>query len=137
MLKPGGEPDRCFVAMWFSPDLDSVFESGFAKAIETCGFRPYRVKEDPTNKSIIDQILAEIRRAHFVVADYTGQRPSVYYEAGFAHGIGREVIGCCREGEASSLAFDTRHLGHIVWKDADDLKTKLVNSIQANIIPRS
>lgn len=136
MPTPGGERDRCFVAMWFKPDLDAVYESGFAKAVEQCGFRPYRVKDDPTNKSVIDQILSEIRRAHFVVADYTGQRQSVYYEAGFAHGLGREVISCCQEGSTDKLAFDTRHLGHIVWKDAADLRVKLADSIRANIIPR-
>jgi hypothetical protein len=136
MLHAGGEPDRCFVAMWFADELDPVYETGFAKAIEQCGFRCYRVKEDPTNKAVIDTILAEIRRAHFVVADFTGNRQSVYYEAGFARGIGREVIGCCREGETRGLAFDTRHLGHVVWKDSADLQEKLMNSIQANILPK-
>lgn len=132
----GGEPDRCFVAMWFSDDLDSVYERGIAEAIRECGFKPDRVKEDPTNKAIIDRVLAGIRRAHFVVADFTGQRPSVYYEAGFARGIAREVIGCCREDQADKIAFDTRHLGHVIWKDEADLKTKLIESIQANIIPK-
>jgi hypothetical protein len=136
MTSPGGEPDRCFVAMWFADDLDVVYQTGFVKALEGCGFRPYRVKEDPTNKAVIDRILAEIRRSHFVVADFTGNRPSVYYEAGFARGVGREVISTCREGETSSLAFDTRHLGHVVWKDAEDLRIKLTNSVQANVIPR-
>ena len=131
-----GEPDRCFVAMWFTDDLDSVYDSGFFAAIKECGFRPYRVKEDPTNKGIVDRILSEIRRARLVVADFTEQRQSVYYEAGFAHGLGREVIGCCQESEIDKVAVDTRHLGHVVWKDAADLKVKLADSIRANIIPK-
>jgi hypothetical protein len=134
-LPVDGEPHRCFVAMWFTDELDSVYDGAFYKAIRECGFQPYRVKEDPTNKGITDRILSEIRRARFVVADFTGQRQSVYYEAGFAHGLGREVIGCCREDEIGSVAFDTRHLGHVVWKDAADLKVKLADSIRANIIP--
>lgn len=135
-LPVGGERDRCFVAMWFHDNLDSVYAAGFAKAIEACNFKPYRIKEDPTNKGIADKILAEIRRSRFVVADFTGQRTSVYHEAGFAHGLGREVIGCCREGDVRSLTFDTRHLGHVVWKDAKDLREKLADSIRANIIPK-
>jgi len=134
-LPIGGEPDRCFVAMWFDDSLDSVYAMGFVKAIEECGFRPYRVKEDPTNKAIVDKILAEIRRARFVVADFTGHRTSVYYEAGFAHGLGREVIGCCCADYVKDLTFDTRHLGHVVWKNADDLREKLADSIRANIVP--
>lgn len=58
----------------------------------------YIVRDDPTNKAVIDRILGEIRRARFVVADFTGQRNSLYYEAAFAAGLGREVISCCREG---------------------------------------
>jgi hypothetical protein len=49
----GSEPNRCFVAMWFSDHLDAVYETGFAKAISGCEFKPYRVKGDPTNKAVI------------------------------------------------------------------------------------
>jgi hypothetical protein len=135
-LSVGGEPDRCFVAMWFSDELDPAYSGGFIPAIQECGFTPYRVKEDPTNKGIADRILSEVRRARFVVADFTGQRHSVYYEAGFAHGLGREVIQCCRADEVDNLTFDTRHLGHVVWKDTTDLRHKLADSIRANIIPK-
>ena len=134
-LPVGGERDRCFVAMWFDDSLDSAYEMGFVKAIEACGFKCYRIKEDPTNKGIADKILAEIRRSRFVVADFTGQRTSVYYEAGFAHGLGREVIGCCRADDVKGLTFDTRHLGHIVWRNSEELREKLADSIRANIIP--
>ncbi len=132
----GGEPDRCFVAMWFADELNDAWELGIAPAIRDSGFHPYRQKENPTNGAVIDRIFSEIRRSHFVVADFTGQRQSVYYEVGFASGLGRSVVSSCKEGEAQNLAFDTRHLGHIVWKDPKDLREKLTNSIKANIIPK-
>jgi hypothetical protein len=135
-LRPGGEAGRCFVAMWFDDSMDSVYNEGIAKGITDAGCKPYRVKEDPINKGVSDHILAEIRRSQFVVADFTEQRSSVYFEAGFAHGIGREVVWCCRQDQISSLTFDTKHLGHIAWKDPADLRSKLEISIRANIIPR-
>lgn len=133
----GGVPGRCFVAMWFHDDMDAVYTNGIEPAVRDAGFTAYRVKEDPTNKGITDLVLSEIRRAQFVVADFTGHRNSVYFEAGFAHGIGREVIWCCKEDEISNLTFDTRHLGHIAWKDHDDLRLKLERSIRANILPKA
>jgi len=133
---PGGVPGRCFVAMWFDDSLDAVYSDGIELGVKDAGFTPYRVKEDPTNKGITDLVLSEIRRAQFVVADFTGHRNSVYYEAGFAQGIGREVIWCCREDQVGELTFDTRHLGHVVWKDVADLRLTLARSIQANIIPK-
>jgi hypothetical protein len=32
--------------------------------------------------------MAEIQKSRFVVADYTGQRNGVYFEVGFAVGLG-------------------------------------------------
>lgn len=135
-LTVGGDPSLCFVAMSFADSLDDAYRDGFAKAIDDCGFKPYRQKEDPTNKAIVDRIFSEIRRSGFMVADFTSHRTSVYYEAGFASELGREIISCCHVDHVKDLTFDTRHLGHVVWNDASDLREKLRNSIQANIIPK-
>jgi hypothetical protein len=78
--------------------------------------------------------MTEIRNSEFVVADFTGQRGGVYYEAGFAMGIGRKVIWCCHEDEIGNLHFDTSHKNHIVWKTPDDLRSKLYRRIRATIL---
>jgi len=41
-VRAGGEPDRCFVAMWFDDDLDQAWERGIEPAVRDCGFKPYR-----------------------------------------------------------------------------------------------
>ena len=67
-----------------------------------------------------DEIIAEIRRSRFLVADFThgedGARGGVYYEAGFANGLGIKVIHTCREDAVRTLHFDTSHINHIVWR---------------------
>lgn len=132
----GGVKGRCFVAMWFDESVEEAYKLGFAPGISDAGFKPFRIDEKFTNKGISDEVKSEIRLAQFVVADFTGQRQSVYYEAGFANGLGREVIWCCREDDVKDLHFDTRHLGHVVWKGPRDLRAKLSQSIRANIIPQ-
>jgi hypothetical protein len=132
----GGVPGRCLVAISFDPSLDSAYNSGIKPAIEDCGFSPVCMKEVATNEGITDRIMSEIRLAQFVVADFTGQRGGVYFEAGFARGLGREVIWACREDELSLVHFDIKHYGHVVWKAPDDLRQKLAESIRANIIPK-
>lgn len=136
MPPAGGVPGRCFVAMSFDPSLDSAYDVGFRPAIVECGFSPVCMKEIATNEGITDRIMSEIRLAQFVVADFTGQRGGVYFEAGFARGLGREVIWACREDELGLVHFDTKHFGHVVWKTPDDLRAKLAQSIRANIIPK-
>lgn len=132
--RPGGEPGRCFVASWLDDQMDEPYRNGIEPAVRACGYRPVWMKDVPENKGITDRILSEIRRAEFIVADFTDQRQSVYFEAGFARGLGREVISCCRETDVNDLHFDTKHLGHVVWKDSGDLRQKLEASIRANII---
>jgi hypothetical protein len=131
----GGVPGRCFVAMSFDVSLDAAYVRGIKPAIIDCGFEPVCMKEIATNEGITDRILSEIRLAQFVVADFTGQRGGVYFEAGFARGLGRKVIWARRTDELHLVHFDIKHFGHVVWDDPADLRTKLSQSILANIIP--
>jgi hypothetical protein len=137
---PGGEPGRCFVASWLGDEMDEPYRNGFDPAIRECGYTPVWMKDVPENKGITDRIMSEVQRAEFVVADLTGQRQNVYFEAGFARGLGREVIWCCRadhvEG-SDGLHFDVRHFGHVVWRDSAELRAKLTDSIRANILHKS
>jgi hypothetical protein len=137
VFRPGGEPGRCFVASWLDAQMDDPYLFGIKPAVEACHYKPVWMKEIPENKGITDRILSEIRRAEFVVADFTGNRHNVYYEAGFAHGLGREVISCCHRDHVEGLQFDTRHLGHVVWETPADLRAKLEDSIRANIIKKA
>jgi hypothetical protein len=68
--------------------------------------------------------------------DFTGQRGGVYVEAGFARGLGREVIWSCRKEELHLVHFDIKHFGHVVRSDPPEVRAKLADSIRANIIPK-
>jgi hypothetical protein len=129
-----GIPGRCFVAMSFAEELDEAYLLGMKLAVEKdCGLTAIRMKEIEHNQDICDRLLSEIRQAQFVIADFTGHRNGVYYEAGFARALGRPVINCCRESDFDGLHFDTNHLNHIRWTTAADLRQKLADRIRATI----
>ena len=133
--KPYQDSTKVFIAMWFDPSMDEVWEKGFRPAITEAGYEPVRVdKQEHVNK-IDDEIIAEIRRARFVVADFThgegGARGGVYYEAGFAHGRGIDVIFTCHKDKFDDLHFDTRQYNHISWSEPGELKNALKNRISA------
>jgi hypothetical protein len=130
----GGIPGRAFVAMSFDPSLDDAFTVGIHPAIELdCGMQAVRVDRVEHNEKICDRIVAEIRKAQFVVADFTLHRPGVYYEAGFAAALGRPVIWTCRKDELSKTHFDTRQYNHIDWETPGELRRRLAERIQATI----
>lgn len=126
--------NRAFVAMWFDSKLNDVWEHGFKSALIEVGFKPQRIDLQEHNEKICDRIITEIKQSSLLVADFTGQRGGVYFEAGFAMGLGIPVIWTCSKKDIENLHFDTRQYNHIVWKDFGDLRTKLVNRINATIL---
>ena len=128
---------QAFIAMWFDDSMDEAFDQGIKPAIEGTGYKPLRIDQKEHVNKIDDEIIAELRRSRFVVADFThgedGARGGVYYEAGFAHGLERPVFFTCRKDKMKTLHFDTNHFNHIVWTDPADLREKLKNRILAVI----
>lgn len=134
--RPGGIPRRCFVAMWFSDVTKDAYDRGIEPGVIDAGFKPIRIDRKEHNNEIPDEIMAEIRDCQFMVADFTGQRHGVYYEAGFAVGLGRPVIYCCREDEVPKLHFDTNHKNHVVWTTPEELRDRLFKRIRVTIIEK-
>lgn len=130
----GKESKQVFVAMWFDSSLDKAWEDGFEKSCDAAGgYKALRMDLKEHNQKICDAIIAEIRKSRFLVADFTGHRGGVYFEAGYALGLGIPVIWTCREDELEKTHFDTRQYNHVVWKDEKDLFVKLKRRIEATI----
>lgn len=126
---------QAFVAMWIDKSMNDAYENGIAEGIRDAGFTPMRIDRKEKVIKIDDEIIAEIRRSRFVVADMThderGARGSVYFEAGFALGLDLPVIYCCRDDDVSELHFDIQQYHHIFWKTPEELRVNLRNRIRA------
>lgn len=125
--------DQGFVAMWFADAMTPIWKYSLKPGIEDAGYKALRVDSDEHNNKVCDKIIADIRESRFVVADFTGQRNGVYFEAGFAMGLGLPVIWTVRKDEIDNVHFDTRQYNHIVWEDAADLRRRLAERIRATI----
>ena len=104
---------------------------------EEAGYEALRIDQKEHINKIDDEIIAELRRARFVVVDFThghdGPRGGVYYEAGFAYGRGVPVIFSCRKDAIDKIHFDTRQYNHIVWEPEklDEFRHRLTTRICA------
>ena len=131
------ESSQAFAAMWFHDSIACVWEEGIKPGIEDARYLPVRIGRQEHNNKICDEIIAEIKRSRFVVADSTQgdheARGGVYYEAGFAHGLDIPVMVTCRKDTLDKLHFDTRQYNHIVWETPEELRQKLRVRISANI----
>lgn len=135
MRKVGSNQKQCFMAMWFSDEMQGVYDEVISPAILESGYIPHRVDQREHNDKIDDEIIAQIRRSRFVFADFTGHRGGVYFEAGFAKGLGLEVFWSCREDDIKNLHFDIRQYNCIIWNNdgLGSFKKRIKNRIEAVI----
>jgi hypothetical protein len=123
-----------FIAMWFD-DSVKIAWIAIENGIRNAGYKSFRVDQKEHNNDITDEIIAGIRGSKFSVADLTGHRNGVYYEAGFAKGLGLEVVWLCRKSDEKDRHFDIRQLSAIFWEEdkLPELSKALENRIVATI----
>ncbi len=130
---PNRESQQGFVAMSFSPEMLAIYESHIAPAIRAAGYDSLHVGKVEFTGDIIEEIMRQVRRSRFIVADFTEQKHGVYWEAGFALGMGLPVLWTCRQEFVGKCHFDTNHFNHIVWTQPDELAIALTRRIEAMI----
>jgi len=119
--------------MWFDSSTNQLYEDAIRPAIRAAGYEPLRIDRHEHVNRIDDEIVGQIKRSRFMVADFTGQRHGVYFESGLMMGLGRNVIWMCdqRELQADLIHFDVRQYNFIDWTSVEDARTRLLNRIFA------
>ena len=88
------DSSQSFIAMWFHESMAETFEKGIKPAVEDAGYEPLRIDRKEHINKIDDEIIAEIRRSRFLVADFTHGR-----------GWGREAAFTTRQDSPTGLEF--------------------------------
>jgi len=127
---------QAFIAMWFSPEMNTA-RVAIIKAIEDSGYIPIIIDVKEHNNQIVPEIFFEIQKSKFMIADLTGHRNGVYYEAGYAQALGKEVILTCRDTAFEERHFDIAQKNTIRWENEDDLYNRLMSRIEATIGKRN
>ena len=134
-----GLSEEVFLAMWFDSSMDALFEHLEKSFEEEADLSLVRVDRVEHNNKIDDEIIAALRRSRLVLADFTCpdegklHRGGVYYEAGFAHGLNKNVIFLVRDDCVDGLHFDTRQYNHIVWKQNETGEIAVVGSEEKSL----
>ncbi|AUH72193.1 hypothetical protein CAB17_09050 [Legionella sainthelensi] len=128
------ESNTGFCAMWFNAELKEVWDKAIKKAIEESNYRAIRIDEEHFNDDINSKMIILINSCKFVIADFTGNRGGVYFEAGYAHGLKKPVIYTCEKNYFSQKKphFDIEHYNFILWNDKELDVFK--NTLQARIV---
>lgn len=127
-------PNKALVIMSYTQvepvatELANAFDS-FKGACEAYRYRCDRVTETNTkDTSIVAEILKQVTDSAFVIADLTELKQNVFFELGFARGLGKRVIVTAKEG--TELPFDVKDIPVTFWRPIDPLR------LRTNLIER-
>jgi hypothetical protein len=117
--------DQVFVVMQFGNKLlESAYQGVIRPICSEYGLTALRIDEIQNSGRITDQILTEISRSRLVLCDLSGERPNCYYEAGFAHALGKAMILTVHKDD--EIHFDLAGYRFIVWETEMELRNKLL-----------
>jgi hypothetical protein len=130
--KPNFDPDDLgtfkkglvFVVMPFSGDGMNESFSAIKDECKKLKLRAKRVDENVGAGFVIKEITRLIEKAEFIIVELTYERPNVYYELGYAHGVGNEsldILLIAKEG--TILHFDIAPLRVMMYSSTDELRS--------------
>lgn len=126
-----------FVAMAFNDNTVPTREA-IREGIKEAHFSEKFLDEIIHNQQIVPYMMRLIRECRFLIMDITDPNYGAYYEAGYALGLGKEVIITCSkeifskkdfanklEEKALKPHFDIAQKQILVWEDTADLTKQL------------
>lgn len=120
-----------FVAMKFGDETKALREK-IKEGLE--GYNVRIMDEVEHNHQIVPEMLYEIKNCKFVVSELSDNNNGAYYEAGYALGLGKEVIHICEKKKMKSrLHFDVSQINTIIYENIDEIPEKLKKRIKATI----
>ena len=106
------EPTLVSAMIPFHPNFTPVY-TALQQVATACGLRCRRADDIWENPAVIQDVVSLIDKSRVVICDCTGRNPNVFYEAGIAHALGREVILITQNAE--DIPFDLRHLRYVQY----------------------
>lgn len=117
-----------FVVMPFGNDhVDAMYKNGLRKGATKAGFDIRRIDEVRFSQLIFEKNRKMIEDAHFVVLMTTGGNANAFYEAGFAHALGKHLVVCAPV--AVEVPFNVRGFRCIFYQDAPALHRELCETL--------
>ncbi len=118
------------VMMPFASQFDEVYET--LKSVSSkLSLMCLRADDIWENEVIIQDVVSLIHRSRIVICDCTNRNPNVFYEAGIAHTLGKDVILLAQN--ESDIPFDLRHIRYVTYLNNNEGRERLAEKVSQRI----
>lgn len=129
-LSQAYRPNTAFIMMPINgddPDNEDVCDA-YKECFLQFGIVAIRADDIEHEDIITKKIIEQIKTSEFLVGDLSHERPSVYYEIGYAHSLGRRVILYRKAG--TKIHFDLAAYNCREYKNKKELKSLLLKRLE-------
>ena len=123
-------PVQVSAMMPFSSPFTAVYET-IRQVSNDCGMVCNRADDIWVNDQIIQDVVDLIASSRIVICDCTGRNPNVFYEAGIAHTLGRNVIIIAQNAE--DVPFDIQHIRHIRYLNNSEGMCEFATTLESRM----
>jgi hypothetical protein len=118
------------VMMPFASTFDKVYET-LQQVSSKLSLKCLRADDIWEHDAVIQDVVSLINRSRIVICDCTGRNPNVFYEAGIAHTLGKDVI-LITQNEAD-IPFDLRHIRYVTYLNNNEGREQLSERVAKRI----
>jgi len=118
------------VMMPFSSEFDKVYET-LQSVSSKLSLKCLRADDIWEHEAIIQDVVSLIHRSRIVICDCTSRNPNVFYEAGIAHTLGKDVILIAQN--ESDIPFDLRHIRYVTYLNNNEGRESLTEKVSQRI----
>lgn len=121
LQKSQSNNNNVFVSMAFNNGTEGT-RNAIRQGIIEAGYSAEFIDEIIHNHQIIPEMLRLIRECRFLILDITDPNFGAYYEAGYAAGLDKEVIVCCKKEVFERKDFQCEYLDNVKVKNKQKLQ---------------
>ena len=130
------EADAAFIIMAFSEQSPTALplvdiHAAIKRGCQIAAVKAHRADEVEHSGSITDLVLKQIKTHRFLISDLTHERPNVYYEIGYAHGMQKEVVLTAHRD--TKVHFDIASHNVIFYSSGTELEERVARRLRARI----
>jgi hypothetical protein len=121
-----------FVVMQFTDEFNALYNEVIKPTCEKYGLTAIRGDDIYSSGLILDDIVRSIQECFVIIADITPNNPNVFYEVGYAHGMGKATI-LLSDRKRDKLPFDISGFRTLYYDNTIGGKTAIEDRLSKHL----